>query len=367
MKPGRLYLNSLTIARGLAAWLVIAFHLLDSVDWMPWPIARVIKHGYLSVDFFFLLSGFVIWMTAHQEFVARGRKAIWPFWRRRFARIYPLYAVMLGLTVLFVLLLEITGRDTSGYPWGELPLHISMTQNWGFTEKLTWNHPAWSLSTEMAAYLLFPLLALCLPISRMPRWMLLLAIGALITLLAACFTVQGIPSLGDKIPQYGIVRCLFQFIIGAMLCAFWLRNADSPDVPAIIIPALMAAATMIILLIDVDMQLWAFPLFGASAILAMAEMSRRFPPSTRPSAPHRFFIYLGEISYATYLSHFMLFIWFKIIFVTDPTAIPVFLILLYLVFAFILSTLLYHFVELPGRRWLLPHRKTHDIPSITPV
>lgn len=354
MTTPRPQLHSLTISRGLAAWLVLLYHVRTGIDWLPERLISFLSYGYLAVDFFFLLSGFVIWMTAHQQLLTYGGSAIWPFLRRRFARIYPLYALMLGLTILFAIVLNISGKDSSSYPWHELPLHISMTQNWGFTNELQWNHPAWSISTEMAAYLLFPILVLCTPIARAPHWALLMASAALILLMALIFHRAGLTALGDQITHYGLIRCLVEFSVGAMVCALWLKESGRSIRLRLILPACVAALAGGVLIVSPGQQLWAFPTCAAACIYMMAEISRRRAPTYSTTMIGRVGIYMGEISYATYLSHFMLFIWFKIAFVENAHSIPPHLIVAFIVLAFGFSALLYHYVELPGRRYLSP-------------
>ena len=217
-------LDGLTIARGLAAWMVVLFHTRGAMPWLPSPVLAALGKGYLAVDFFFLLSGFVIYLSVHRAFLDRGFAAVPAFFRRRLARIYPLYALMLALTAAFAALLSATGRDASGYPWREVPLHIAMLQNWGFTSNLSWNHPAWSISTELAAYLLFPLIVVTIPIARMPRWALAFGVIAAIAIMAACLRAGGLTDLGQDIPRFGLIRCLFEFTAGLMLCALWLET-----------------------------------------------------------------------------------------------------------------------------------------------
>ncbi len=345
--PARPQLDGLTAARGLAAWMVVLYHIRASTPWLPdWAMAFVHK-GYLAVDFFFILSGFVIWLSASGEFAARGLAASPAFLRRRLARIYPLYATMLGLTVAFVALLHATGRDAAGYPWAELPLHILMLQNWGFTETLSWNHPAWSISTEFAAYLLFPMLAWLLPLARAPRVVLALGVAGIIGAMAAALRHAGVEDLGADIPRFGLLRCLCEFTAGAMLCALWNQGAHCLTRWAV------AAAGMAVALawgwgwgVSTINELWAFPLITASTIYLLADYNRA---GGGTPAPLR---YLGEFSYATYLAHFMLFIGFKIAFVRDAVNIAPHLILLYLLLTLAASVVLYHGVEKPGRRWV---------------
>ena len=61
---------------------------------------------------------------------------------------------------------------------------------------------------------------------------------------------------------------------------------------------------------------------------------------------------LGEISYATYLSHFLLWFVFKLLLVADPHAVPPILIALYLALVLASSIALYHLVERPAQRWV---------------
>lgn len=340
-------IHGLTMARGIAAWMVVLFHIRSGMPWLPDGMMAVIGKGYLAVDFFFLLSGFVIYLSAHESFAERGLVAAPAFFRRRAARIYPLYAVMLGLTVLFVALLDVTGRDVSGYPWHELPLHIVMLQNWGFTDELTWNHPAWSISTEFAAYLLFPVIVLTIPLGRIPPWALAGGIASLLAVMAALLHAAGLDNLGEDISRFGLVRCLFQFSAGCLLCALWLQADKSPRHYARWPLAVIAGCAALLWSIAPANELWAFPVIASCAILLIALASRS--RSERASPYLRWVVYTGEISYATYLSHFMLFVWFKIIFVSDAANIAPSQIALFLALAFLMSVLLYHSVEKPGR------------------
>ena len=97
------------------------------------------------------------------------------------------------------------------------------------------------------------------------------------------------------------------------------------------------------------------PATFAALVLTLALIDGVNPLGAR--LPH----YLGEISYATYLSHFLLFIVFKLVFVTDPRAIPLLLVALYLAFVLTASITLYLCVERPAQRWL-----NHRSPVRTP-
>src|SRR3546814_12632267 len=87
-------LRALTSVRGLAAWMVVLYHIRLSIAGLPEAWVDVFAKGYLAVDFFFLLSGFVIWLTYGERLRERDASVV-AFWQRRIARIYPLHLFML--------------------------------------------------------------------------------------------------------------------------------------------------------------------------------------------------------------------------------------------------------------------------------
>lgn len=344
-------LRALTGMRGIAAWLVVLYHIRLSIAGLPPFWVGVFAKGYLAVDFFFLLSGFVIWLSWGARLRDGGLGAVPGFLWRRIARIWPLHLFILGCAVVLALLLASVGRhDPLHYPFATLPLHVLLLQNWGFTDRLAWNDPSWSISTEWAAYLLFPLLALGIDWRRVPSWAVLCAVAASLVLLHAL--MAGSPTLGTQIWTFGMRRCLIEFAVGSALCALWLRWRDAPA--RAVSGALAVAATMLAACAAGVPETLTIPAAFAALLLALALTSgRRGNPLEWP-ALH----YLGEISYATYLGHFLLFVVFKLAFVDDAHAIPPILIALYLALVLGSSVALYHLVERPAQDWMnrLPTR-----------
>ncbi len=344
-------LRALTGMRGIAAWFVVLFHIRLSIDWLPAGLVALFAKGYLAVDFFFLLSGFVIWLSWNERLRSGGPAAVPGFLWRRLARIWPLHVVMLGATLALVLALAATGRHDGGhYPYAELPLHALLLQTWGFTDRLTWNDPSWSISTEWAAYLLFPLLAFVLDWRRVPSWAVVAIVGALVALLHAA--MAGAPSLGADIWTFGLRRCLIEFAMGGALCSLWERWREAPLVPALV--AIGSAVIAFSAYGAGQPETLTIPAAFAAALLALALTSglRRNPLET--AALH----YLGEISYATYLSHFLLFVIVKLVLVDDVRDVPPVLVALYLLLVLGTSVALHHLVERPAQVWMnrLPAR-----------
>ena len=338
----RVELRALTSVRGIAAWAVVLYHIRLSVAGLPQGVVDVLAKGYLAVDFFFLLSGFVIWMTWGERLRDGGAAAVPAFLQKRIARIWPLHLVVLCGGVALALLLAATGRhDAREFPFAELPLHVLLIQNWGFTDALAWNDPAWSISAELGAYLLFPLLARAIDWRRMPSWLVVTGIAALCVLLAGVFARAGAPTLGTEIARFGLIRCLIEFIAGTAIGALWLRWRGSGA-------AVIAGAVAAILLLSPLPETLRVPAGFAALLLALALTSGR------PGNPldGRVLHYLGEISYATYLSHFLLWFAFKLAFVEDARAVPPELIVLYLALVLATSVALYHLVERPAQRWV---------------
>ena len=337
-------LRALTGARGIAAWLVVLYHIRLSVAGLAPGWVAVFAKGYLAVDFFFLLSGFVIWLAWHERMRADGWRAAPAFLVRRIARIWPLHLLMLAGAGALALALAATGRaDPAHFPPEQLPLHLLLLQNWGWTDYLAWNDPAWSISCEWAAYLLFVPAVLAVDWRRVATPWLLGVLVALFALLGRA--MAGEPTLGWDIARFGLARCLVEFAAGTVVCALWLRwravrgrAAVAAGVVAVallaawlagaaetaVVPGALAAVLLLLALTD-----------GARHPLAIAPVH-----------------FLGEISFATYLSHFLLFVVFKLAVVDDPRAVPPVLVCLYLLLVLGSSIALYHLFERPAQRWV---------------
>jgi len=339
-------LRALTSVRGIAAWLVVLFHLRKSIDGLPAPAMDFLAKGYLAVDFFFLLSGFVIWMSYADRIRAQGLAAVPEFLKRRIARIWPLHLFMLGVAVALALLLTLTGREATHFPLAELPLHIVLLQNWGFTSDLTWNDPAWSISCELGAYLVFPLLALAIDWRRIPTYAILTGIMALLVLLHTLFAANHATALGQAIPKLGLLRCILEFASGTAICALWIRWRDHWVEPAAI-AATLSAILLAAWIGGILPETLAVPAAFAAALLALAVTAGRRGNPLESAPLH----YLGEISYATYLGHYMLWFAFKLVLVDTPkVGWPTIALFLALVLPF--SAALYHFVERPAQHWI---------------
>ncbi len=155
--------------RALAIVLVIlhhsAHHLDRSTPALSW-IAGALGTGWNGVHLFFVLSGFLVGAIAFREFNETGTLRLFHFWGRRFFRTWPLYFVILGLTIL-------------RKPGSELPNllpYFSFTQNWFRPDFFA---HSWSLAVEEQFYLLLPLVLLGLVKIKRPQAGIFLVLGVL--------------------------------------------------------------------------------------------------------------------------------------------------------------------------------------------
>lgn len=341
------HLGALTGMRGIAAWMVVLYHIrLSLTGILPDEAIAVMARGYLAVDLFFILSGFVLWYNYAERLQGGGFGEAGLFLWRRIARIWPLHVVILALFVLFAAALAFTGRDTAGYPFAELPLHLVLAQNWGLTSQLAWNHPAWSISTELAAYLLFPIVVAAARWQRLPAAALLLMALALIVAIHLLFALSGQGKLGDAIPGLGLWRCLLEFSLGNVVCLLWLRWRGRRLAGA---GAALACAAVVATGLTFRWPETAFvPAAFATGLTALALGQGGLVRILRSRVP----VYLGEISYSTYLAHYFLFIVFKLLFVDASLQVGWLGLAGFLTIVMAASIGFHHLVEKPAQRLL---------------
>ncbi|WP_298809546.1 acyltransferase [uncultured Sphingomonas sp.] len=332
-------LRALTGVRGLAAWLVVLYHLRGAIAGLPPAAEHVLAKGYLAVDFFFLLSGFVIWLSWGERLRGGGMATAVRFWQKRIARVWPLHLAMLSVAMMLALLYAATGRSDAAFRAQDLPAHLLLVQNWGFADPLRWNYPAWSISCELAAYLLFPLLAAGIDWRQRSSVTLIALILVSLGLLYAA--MADVASLGHDIPRFGIVRCLCEFAAGTLIAALYLRR------PPTLIPAILAAALLATWALGAPETLVVPAAFAALLLVIALTAGRRGNP-LEWRAVH----YLGEVSYATYLSHYILWKLFQLVFVRVPGPVGPVLVTGYLLLVLGASAFLYRYVERPAQRLL---------------
>lgn len=151
-------LHALTTLRFFAAIHVVLFHMrvVGILPGGPWLYQNFASIGFVGVNFFFVLSGFILVYTYDGLELSAPK-----FWRARFARVYPAYLLSLILAAPFFFF-AVRNLDLPFFAWSKQHLAaaclltLALLQSWVPQAALTWNSVCWSLSVEAFFYLVFP-------------------------------------------------------------------------------------------------------------------------------------------------------------------------------------------------------------------
>jgi peptidoglycan/LPS O-acetylase OafA/YrhL len=295
--------------RGVVAILVVAFHIFNSFGD---HFHQLINHGYLAVDFFFVLSGFVVAYAYDDRW---GKMTQWDFYKRRFIRLQPMaimgtiigaalfYAQecrafpLIGITPVWkMLLVMLVG-------FAMLPLTTSMDIR-GWRQMLPLNGVAWSLFYEYIANILYALV-----IRRFSTTLL-----AVFVFLAACFLVQFLlmGPLGDVDGGFsfqkfhvhiGFARLLYPFFAGVLLVRMgkliYLKSAFA-------ICSLLLCVILSIPRIGGTEHLWMNGLYESVCIVILFPLIVAIGAGSGIAGKYSIRIckFLGAISYPLYITHY---------------------------------------------------------------
>lgn len=347
----RAEIKALTSLRGLAAMAVVLQHFSSTAQhhasgWIP----SIVPHGYMAVDFFFVLSGFIMSYTYLADFEAAGLRAYGPFLWKRVARIFPLgiaitliiallgqAAAPFGLTGLFYHLPPGTGLGTL--------IGINLLHLQGLMPDYSLNDPSWSVSVELGAYLLFPLLIYFNISAR--RWVTAAytAFGIWILLRLSSHDPNG--GMAFRSAPFDLARCVIEFGFGMLVFQAYRRGGR------------MCA-------LGRDRWTWVVAGLGLASLVGRSDLAAvavfpflvlAFALNTgRPSRilSHPWLHYLGAISFSIYLVHQMLReAEFWAVRLVHPALLPPWMALgaalIGSVSVLPLAVLAYHGIERPGR------------------
>lgn len=290
-------IRPMTGIRGAAAVFVMVYHFHLTLV-ATGPLSTIVLHGYLAVDLFFMLSGFLMAHVYGQALEAgtfRQRR----FLLHRIARIYPLYLV----ATLTFLAIAMSRSDGSATTFTVLAANLVMLQSLGNLPSL--DPPAWSVSTEMVAYLLFPAIAMvCLRSSR--RVAIGTGLAALLLILAMTLAASrhyiGAPIAKGELDlffsPYTLARCLAGFIIGQLL----YRLHRSGNLAGLLGRNLSQCAVLLLVLATLAQALSDFPAYLALILLIATLAQDRGVISRICASPP--LMLLGKVSFGIYLLHF---------------------------------------------------------------
>lgn len=351
-------MNYLTSLRGIAAFMVVLFHIkhfLVNYDLLA-VLQPLFAIGYLAVDFFFVLSGFIIAYRYQSHFVsAISAGEVYDFLCKRIARIYPLHVFVLMLFLLVQLLLLIAGRphDNSVYSFESFLFKLFLMDLWTLNNAhwQSWNVPSWTISGEWFAYIVFPFFVFMMV--RLPVFVRAVVLACVVLGLMFSYNANSCSGIGDCIGELGLFRCVGGFVMGVMV--YNVRRVAIHWGRAVSVLMLVVAVAALYLNARAGLEnYWVIPTMFALALLGVLGFDSVFHRvlNMRP------LVYLGDISYSVYLTHaFVADIMYKVL-IRNGEQPSLYFLCGYLIVVILFSAISYHWVEVPARkqvyRWLSP-------------
>jgi peptidoglycan/LPS O-acetylase OafA/YrhL len=291
--------------RGLAALHVVFFHLLFPNHFTH---NSFVKHGYIAVDLFFMLSGFVI--AANYSHRITSAASFKRFIGLRFFRLYPLHvAILLFLVVLeFVKFIALhfsvitpgfLPPFTGSYSFDGLVANLVFLQGLPVVSSISWNAPSWSISCEFVTYLVFGVLVITGTTQRRGFFV----VGAALAIFGYSAIARERGTL-DVTTDLGIIRCLAGFFFGMLL--FHLREQSwgtrlSGGSTGLITLCEVVVVTSLALVLSFASGVAEFlvvPILVAT--VGVFQLDRGYIAAILMTNPLQF---LGRISYSIYMVH----------------------------------------------------------------
>jgi peptidoglycan/LPS O-acetylase OafA/YrhL len=309
--------------RGVASIVVVAFHVFETYSGGN-RFNQIINHGYLAVDFFFVLSGFVVAYAYDDRW---GKMTQWDFYKRRLIRLQPM--VIMG-SIIGAALFYFQGSAAfpliNGTPvWQMLivmlvgctlvPLLPSMDIR-GWQEMHPLNGPAWSLFFEYIANILYAVI-----VRRFSKLLL-----TIFVVLSACFLIQYLVMgpQGDVIGGWsvdktqlhiGFARLLYPFFAGVLL----FRMGKLIHIKS----AFTVCSVLIIVILAVPRiggpeHLWMNGLYESFCIIILFPLIVSIGAGGKITGKfaNKVCKFFGDISYPLYITHYPL-IYLHIAWVTN--------------------------------------------------
>jgi len=351
------YIHSVDGLRAVAVIAVLLYHL--GIDWIP--------GGFLGVDLFFVISGYVITGLILDSIEKSGGLDLRAFYLSRIRRLLPALVAMVVLTTLYI---GVYATETVRRFLGDLPYVFSGTINWALVNREqdyfeTIGRPpllqhTWSLAVEAQFYLVWPLVLLFVLryFGKKNISFVALAIALASGVALFLYSVQiDIRESAVSHVYFGTDTHSIGLFLGAALAVSWKpqnltreiskRAQDFVDLIGVFGFLGLLSAFLFINESDPTLYRIAFPLtalFGCATLISVIHPASRFAPilSTRPA------LWIGERSYGIYLWHWIVFQLTRpsLDLVGDDWALYSLRVLI----VFALADISYRYIETPVRR-----------------
>ena len=285
----------LDFARFVAAAGIVVYHYENHFQPFLGMQAGLLESFHLFVDFFFVLSGFVMMKTYGHTLVSWHAFAV--FLQKRLARVYPLHlAVTLVFVVggLLIARLHLPMRHPETFDLSLTLPTLLLVQAWGTVDHAGLNFPSWSISAELFVYLLYPVFALAL--LRLKAWPSLALAAALAIALHFGANALGLLPWTGWTFDFGHFRAVPSFFAGMAINILVSRPAVRAT--GWWLPCGLAALILAMMLARAP-DLAIIALFPA-LIFLMARAEAFAPPAYKT---RRVFERLGDVSFGIYMLH----------------------------------------------------------------
>lgn len=306
------YIPSLTPLRGIAALLVVLYHYDAILMFHGFPrlidtnYSSFITNGYLWVDFFFILSGFIICHVYGKKLENRTRSIVKKYLWARFTRLYPLHVFIMLLFVLQTVVLIQLFPDYASKNWNrtfpDFIIHLFFLQTSGIIDGLTWNVPSWSIAAEWWTYI-FAIVLIPFLNKGSNR---IIIISTILALFGLVFITSQNPGFDlDEIYGLGTLRCVFGFTIGIGTYQAYSMLVNKETIwSKDWIFYLFFLCSLSVLHFDLY-DVIVIPFFGGFILCASLNKGLSFKLLNSKAL-----LFLGDISYSIYLIHiFWLTLW----------------------------------------------------------
>ncbi len=220
--------------RGYAILGVIYYHLIgvffnrpgwDTFSIGNFPIFPLsyLGHGWLGVDLFFILSGFVLYLPyANGSRELKNGSNVWSFYKNRASRLLPLYYISLIIGIFFIV------HDINVHEWSFWKNMILMfTATFNFTKETfipSYNYVLWSLGIEVLFSLVFPLLIFAIIKKGIVKFCVFVFYMSFIIRIASCFYPDYIVAPHLNMIKDSLFGRLDDFVTGMLVCHLFLIN-----------------------------------------------------------------------------------------------------------------------------------------------
>ena len=310
-----------------------------------------LKPLYLFVDFFFILSGFIISYVYAYKFDSGFKLSIYKkFLILRFGRLYPLHlfwlVILLGIIISASLLFRKNYFEDMSFTVPTLISHLFLAQGLGLFNHLSWNYPSWSISSEFFCYIFFPALLLLARRKQPFLWLflLLLVVGGYEYLIIEKGSL-------DLTFNYPLPRTILGFMLGILAYRFYDYLGKKLEFTGFL-------HSFLVISLAISFY-YRVEIFTVLLFFGIVLTFSRAKGKTVKVLNHPILLKLGEISYSLYLAHWVCYAVFKNAFefvfkienidAAGPLFVRILFTVCYFASAIITALLTYKIVELPAR------------------